>query len=349
MNPLIGFVPEPNCGRGTAGIIWNCATTIILCSWTMLHGGPKSARRKLRLFAFMLMFPEGVACQEIQTFTHAWRLRSQLRKQPGWRHFSLRQAFLVQFTGVRFLSPNIDGRDLPDLVARYPDAFRDAFALLPTDRVIEGRSQADTTAKVLVALQAAYFASETVFRLAARYPLSLLEVLTAGYVLCGLIIGIVCLQQPKDLYEPFEVSLPLEGGEVLRPSPEWEMHKHRYTVWTKRYRMGWPWLVVPVVALFTAVHLAAWNYPFPTFAESVAWKVAPLVNGVLGVVLTLMSDFAGHDWTWSFKGWQRKVGIAVYGVARLLVIVVSLIVFRAAPAGIYERPSWTAYMGHVGS
>ncbi len=34
---LIGFVAEPNCGRGTTGIIWNCVVTIILCTWVRLR------------------------------------------------------------------------------------------------------------------------------------------------------------------------------------------------------------------------------------------------------------------------------------------------------------------------
>ena len=95
---------------------------------------------------------------------------------------------------------------------------------------------------------------------------------------------------------------------------------------------------MPTVALFTAIHLAAWNYSFPSFAELIVWKVAPLVNGVLGILLTLLSDYGDRDWSWSIRGTKRKAAIAVYALARLLVIAVSLAAFRAAPAGIYERP-----------
>ncbi len=112
---LVGFVPEPNCGRGTVGILWSCATAIFLCSWTMLHGGLKSKKRKLRLLAFMLIFPEGIACQEIQTFINARRLQREVRKHSGWEKLTLRQAFLLELGGIHF-SPGIDSRDLPHLI-----------------------------------------------------------------------------------------------------------------------------------------------------------------------------------------------------------------------------------------
>ncbi len=97
------------------------------------------------------------------------------------------------------------------------------------------------------------------FRLAHRMPISLFEVLTAGCVLCGLVIGLACLKQPKDFREPFEADLLDEGPAELEPSDQWAEGKRRRITWGKGYRLTWPWpwLVVPMVALFTAIHLAA--------------------------------------------------------------------------------------------
>jgi len=71
----IGFVHEPNCGRGTIGILWSCATTILLCTYIALHlhvpGGRhhmgKEPReyastelilQKTKFVALSLIFPE---------------------------------------------------------------------------------------------------------------------------------------------------------------------------------------------------------------------------------------------------------------------------------------------------
>ncbi|KAK4211528.1 hypothetical protein QBC37DRAFT_12158 [Rhypophila decipiens] len=34
---MVEFVPEPNCGRGTIGILWSCFSTLFLVIWVACH------------------------------------------------------------------------------------------------------------------------------------------------------------------------------------------------------------------------------------------------------------------------------------------------------------------------
>jgi len=348
---LVGFVPEPNCGRGTVGILWNCLTTILLCSWTMIHNIDSESSKHYKIWSpvRMLLIPEGEACVALLRFVRSWRLRNAVRKHRGWDAFTLRQAFLVYMAGIR-CTPSLELEDLPDLIPRYPNELGNALERFPTDSMIQGRSKSDTIAKAIATLQAANFAVTAAFRLGNHASLSLLEVLTAGYVLCGLIMGLVTLKWPQGFHEPFQVTLPVPGTTKLEPSAEWRLHRGRQTRTYNASFFDLPMACMTV--LFTAVHLAAWNYPFPSHVEMVAWRVACLVDAVMGLLMLVFFRINERRKTLSKRFGNMGIDVVVvfsYMIARLFIIVESFIAFRAAPEEIYQRPSWAAYVGHIGS
>jgi len=286
----------------------------------------------------MLFVPEAVTVIYIGTFFRSWQLRNDLRKLNGWANFTLRQAFLIEMGGIR-CTPSINFRDLPALIQQYPNEFESAFEQYPTDAMIDGRSKSDTMAKLIGTLQAASFAAGTLFRLADHSSLSLLEVLTAGYVLCGTVSALTCLKWPQDLHEAFQITLPAPKEAKLEAAQQWANLSHNRDVTTARWTFAFLMLLM---ALFNAIHLAAWNYSFPSLGESIAWKVAVLIDLVVG--LGFVWDMMKRDF--------GPVGLSltlIYGICRMFIIIESFISLRAAPEAIYQRPSWTAYIGHVGS
>ena len=70
---LVGFFAEPNCGRSTVGIIWNCLATTFLCTWTMSHPDLHEASltgRVLRFFVALIM-PKAAACKALTQVVEA--------------------------------------------------------------------------------------------------------------------------------------------------------------------------------------------------------------------------------------------------------------------------------------
>ena len=104
----VGWVAEPNCGRGTSGILWQCITTIFLCVYTAFHYSPptKALRWRLSLLnrvfwtVIGLLAPEVVCTLAIRQFVGASRLRKQA-KALGMP-LSLAQSFLLGGGGIGF-------------------------------------------------------------------------------------------------------------------------------------------------------------------------------------------------------------------------------------------------------
>lgn len=117
---ILGFVSEPNNGRGTLSIIWSCLTTIAFVVWTILH--PDTTRKILprSLWAlFVFLAPQCLPSGAIEQLVRARHLSTRLRVVPWWDAWTLKQLFLVTKQGVRLKSGAelrvLDARTLLDM------------------------------------------------------------------------------------------------------------------------------------------------------------------------------------------------------------------------------------------
>ncbi len=181
------------------------------CGKTMIHN-PKVGNRlkdKLLYVGFGLLVPEMTAAKSLMDFVYALRLRREIRKHGGpWATWSMKQSFLIMLEG---LDANFKPFHLSGLIVRHR-SVREAHGLFPTNDMIDGRSKSDTAAKIISTLQASWFVATVVFRLATHSPLSLIEVITVGYVGTGLIMGLSSMHMPKDITEKFQVTI--QGMEI---------------------------------------------------------------------------------------------------------------------------------------
>ncbi|KAL5045595.1 hypothetical protein BDW71DRAFT_208138 [Aspergillus fruticulosus] len=121
--------------------------------------------------------------------------------------------------------------------------------------------------------------------------------------------------------------------------------------------------------LFCGIHVAAWNFAFPTHAEAIAWRVfslvalgmpvivyimgqAPLVARLLkdrGVPLpSFLDGFADPRGKYSmFEVYVPLVCILVYALARLGLVALSFSSLRALPSGTYISVDWLGSIPHV--
>ena len=69
-------------------------------------------------------------------------------------------------------------------------------------REISDKSKADGLAKALVCLQAGWMVFQTIGRMCAKQPVTLLEVNTLGHVLCTFIMYLLWWHKPREVYHP---------------------------------------------------------------------------------------------------------------------------------------------------
>ncbi|KAK6839288.1 hypothetical protein PG987_005154 [Apiospora arundinis] len=100
MNETSGWVPEPNCGRGTLDILLECIFTILFAVWGTQHPDvPNSAlRSRIKDAMIFVLFPELSPLKAMQDLGKAWSLRKAMRqKRPSW---TLKQSFAITMSAV---------------------------------------------------------------------------------------------------------------------------------------------------------------------------------------------------------------------------------------------------------
>ena len=355
---FVAFVPEPNCGRGTFDIIWACLPTISLSTWTCDHHTVANAgqlRLKLALWLGVFMFPEWQCVKALEELHDACAFRRAVRKlaAPGWRAFTLRQAFLFLLGGLRF--DEVSDYDTRGAYPTYADRFLTAAATrrvqpcdVPTDEQIKRRCKTDSLAKGIAMLQALWFVLTLFSRLVERLTVSPLEFVTMSYVLCGLIMYVAWFKSPQGVEEPFDVmgkDTPLQGEQKLEfLSAEVEGMKCISNI--KKAAIG-----TILFLVFAGIHLASWNYPFPTQVEVYLWRVSVLGTLVFGELTFLFKELCTeipfnprHD----LKTWTLSIFFLFYVICRLGIITLLTMAFRWAPEGIYSSVDWSMYWGHWG-
>ena len=107
-----------------------------------------------------------------------------------------------------------------------------------------------------------------------------------------------------------------------------------------------------VAMLFGGIHCTGWNFPFPSHAELIIWRVSSLIIlivpwiGVLVAVEAVMDDIIPNI----IQGTTMVIlvfGLAIYVLARLTLFVVAFIALRHLPPGAYAVVEWTALLLHM--
>lgn len=195
-------------------------------------------------------------------------LKRVLRRLEGWESTSLKQAFLVAKNSIvlRKGPSNTHGQTKQQFVPwssvgkrlEWPVAFlmeEECLALaqmgvitckmLPTDCDIDRRGMSDWAQKLIAMCQTTWFAADITFQLSHGFQILLVEDMTAAYVLRAILTYICYLPCPKDVHEPWMVSL---GDNEVQPCiadedyNEEEAKFFRQTKSQDSYLRYWFWL-----------------------------------------------------------------------------------------------------------
>ncbi len=115
----------------------------------------------------------------------------------------------------------------------------------------------------------------------------------------------------------------------------------------------WPPIALYLTgAIFSAIHLVAWNWEFPSPLIQTLWRCF----GTLALAMTLFplsvalwgfihekpsGDVAGRVSSFVFL-----CGCSVYVLSRLALMGLTLYCFTSMPAGVYEPLDWTSFFPH---
>ncbi|KAL4879219.1 hypothetical protein BJY04DRAFT_229174 [Aspergillus karnatakaensis] len=264
------------------------------------------------------------------------------------------------------------------------------------DGDIDGRAKSDWFAKGFAVLQSTWILISIIARAWCHLPITPLELSTIAYVVCGLLIYAVWWYKPQDMTLPVTVYLPCAR---LNLSGEVKAITDRYPQgWVHRRVIPRPLYADPVLwkvggrnlsnkvslkeelfilnvagiggLTFCGLHVIAWNFPFPTHAELVAWRVFSLTSLAIVSVFyiaaqllftlrvlaktgrplpkRLMNLVGLEQNAMSIKEHlARYLLLIIYSVARFGMVALTLSSLRALPTGCYSTLTWWESVPHI--
>lgn len=357
-----GWVPEPNCGRGTLSVVWACLPTIMFVLWTAIHLDANRSMGRAMWGLFVFFVPEAMPASAIDQLIKARRLQNRLRALIGWESWTLKQSFLVVKRGVRGVGggETLTPRRLVELAEQQQYVENEQLVahgskgirmdMLPSGDAIDRRSKKTWFEKILAGLQALWFCANIVSRLASGYVVTPLEDMTIAYTCCGLIASTAWLRCPQDIEDPFEVDLDAVDDAMFaavecgysngRDSDSHSSSGSSCPVsGSDRLMMG---IVCILLCLLAVIHIAEWDYAFPSAAEAWIWRGCSIATLPIGLLILFYGDRCrSTHWSMSWTG-------PGYVLVRLALLTVAATSFRRMPLSVFDTPEWSDYWAHIG-
>ena len=113
-----------------------------------------------------------------------------------------------------------------------------------------------------------------------------------------------------------------------------------------------PTLASIIAMLFGGIHCAGWNFPFPSHAELIIWRVSSLIILIVPTTGLLASVLKAIDVTACQCIGEVTLIVLfpcfiIYALARLTLFVEAFIALRQLPPGAYAVVEWTALLLHM--
>jgi hypothetical protein len=251
---------------------------------------------------------------------------------------------------------------------------------------IKRRSKADSFVKFVAVCQTTWFAINVIARHGYGLHVTPIELGSVAYVLCAVLIYALWWHKPKDVTIPIVINVPsLSPSSPLPSSPPPPPSSSDTTTdkgSTLKYYLdeivhrkcnnfrGFDLLdpgspinlqedrrdrISGLFALFTAlvycgIHLAAWNFPFPTSAERQAWRICALTS--ISAPAIMIQHYLIEEYV-SKRGFLEiitKLIVALalfcYIIGRIVLMVLMFTSFRSMPTSCYVTVDWLSALPH---
>lgn len=361
---------EPS-GRGTWSILWSCVSTIFICTWTVLHLNvptPGHSRgylqfRKIAWVFLALVAPEYLLVTsadhlyESLALIRAWREKGDQRWTLTHAQFACAYGFYTSTSEEK-------------ISVCYPSKLKEHIRAGQIDGPpisedeLKSRGVSDSMIKVVAILQIIWFALQTLFRAIGHYEITAIEIMTVAFVVCSIFTYGLYWNQPQNVEYP--VILPIRDVAVADDENEPEedtilaaneeersglspaLHKPQrirsglYDLFPQSARDT---LFVAYAIGFGAIHCLAWNSPFPSPKERLAWRICSVASTALPMQLIVEPTINPWRSGW-FSFFLLFFGLLLYIVARITIIVLAFMSLRALPVDAYQTVNWTNYIPH---
>lgn len=209
---------------------------------------------------------------------------------------------------------------------------------------IDDRSKANWFTKSIAVVQITWFTMDFLGRSIQRLPITTLELFTLGIVLCAVLTYVFWWEKPFDIQRPIILHANCEMEDS-----EWP-HDIRSVGLIVAEAAGWhgyDGFLIVISAIFGAVHIAGWNFKFPTEAEKMLWRISSLLCGLTPIVV-VYCDWFFEIFESSYR--SKSIGDVVLYVAICLYLLVRLILFvemfaglRDVSPGVYRTVQWSQF------
>lgn len=238
---------------------------------------------------------------------------------------------------------------------------------------INDKSKSDAFVRILSLVQIAWIVAQVAFRGSKSLAVSQLEIAVVAFSTCAIIIYALNWSKPKSVSVPYVImSFP---GDIPQEFVETVLDQGKDLLGIpfvagmlglerpfRRRILGSPipndWdtdqdsslgslCIIFGTAVFGGLHLAAWNFHFPTAIESTLWRATSLYCTVYGFGLIIAGMISvtlhGHDWTYRFSLAALTI---IYILARLFLLVEIFRTLCFLPPGAYKS-TWATNMPHL--
>jgi hypothetical protein len=223
---------------------------------------------------------------------------------------------------------------------------------------------------------------QSIARLANNLSISELELMTMAYVVCAFITYILWWHKPFDVEQSYTIIL----SEPAVPSPPRDFvhicdcstvndifnsqvpdsttrvpdlttmtadaifyvpeRSTNLTVWS-------PVALYLSATAFSAIHIGAWNWEFPTPVARALWRAFSVI-ATTSSILPLLRGFISGYLQLRGRGvlWVKRMAVFsvfslfCYVVARLALLVLTFYCFSSMPQRVYTELDWTAWLPH---
>lgn len=246
---------------------------------------------------------------------------------------------------------------------------------IPTMDEITDRSKSDAFTKLFALVQSGWLVISSIARVHNGYAITELELATMAFIVCALAMYFFWWYKPFGIEQrwilvrttkPGNESVRTQGRAVYSegqriPDLDWgsflELVLSDELVFEGNFAESYPSLALYLSGMaFSAVHVAAWNWEFPSRLIQILWRTSTLTAfgasffPFFVAFIIYLGDWASTDWMKDMAG-NLGAGVTlgtlfIYVVARLVIITLAFYCFTAMPASAYEKVEWTGYIPH---
>ncbi|KAH8801928.1 hypothetical protein DL96DRAFT_1774412 [Flagelloscypha sp. PMI_526] len=298
-----------------------------------------------------VLAPEFLVSAAVTEYIKADKITDDFKKLgiPRW---SSTHSFVLKMQGFAVLDrqgnfhETVDTEKLRSLIQNK--SVEDSDIPL-SDEVMES-SRTSRFDKALGVFQIVWVVTQCIARASQLLSVTLIELLTCGYIFCGSLAYLFWLHKPYKM-DSRPIIIRSRKSQVtpyvgfIRKIFRALVHLLTFFHIPSKY-YGYVAEILTFLVL-SVIHLSAWNYIFPTKAEQYLWRITTILHLVTVLKLFYLAPLKG------IRGCGitfNILAIPIYALLvlfRIILITLALISMRSLPAGAYIEPSWTHWIPHV--